>query len=220
MRSRATSCPISHDAAARHFDQGESRVSKVESIHPRDWPPGLMEKMAAALKPQGRDTPLPPRDPGAPKGLNAMGVMAHHPDVTLAFNHLVTHVNYDTTLSARQRELVVLRLAHVRGSLYEWGQHVYQAGQAGITPEEVARVRQGPEAKGWSPLEQALVRAVDELVTQARMADGTYSALSAELDTRQLMDVVFTVGAYDAFAMFLRTFDVEVDRDLVDFAAT
>ncbi len=108
----------------------------------------------------------------------------------------------------------------MRGSLYEWGQHVYQAGQAGITPEEVARVRQGPEAEGWAPLERALVRAVDELVAQARMADDTYAALAAELDTRQLMDVVFTVGAYDAFAMFLRTFDVEVDRDLVDYAAT
>jgi alkylhydroperoxidase family enzyme len=200
-------------------DEGGIRLSKVESIHPRDWPPGLMEKMAAALKPEGRDTPLPPRDPDAPKGLNAMGVMAHHPDVTLAFNHLVTHVNYGSTLSARQRELMVLRVAHVRGSAYEWGQHVYQAGQAGITPEEVERVRQGPDAEGWTAFEGALVRAADELVGQARIAADTYAALSAELDTRQLIDVVFTVGAYDAFAMFLRTFDVEVDRDLVDYAA-
>ena len=60
----------------------------------------------------------------------------------------------------------------------------------------------------------------DELVGDARIGDDTYATLSAELDTRQLMDVVFTVGAYDAFAMFLRTFDVEVDRDLADYAAT
>jgi alkylhydroperoxidase family enzyme len=194
-------------------------LSKVESIRPRDWPPGLMEKMAAALKPEGRDKPLPPRDPDAPKGLNAMGVMAHHPDVTLAFNHLVAHVNYDSALSARQRELLVLRVAHVRGSAYEWGQHVYQGGQAGITPDEVERVRVGPSAEGWSPFERALVRAADELVGDARIGDDTYATLSAELDTRQLMDVVFTVGAYDAFAMFLRTFDVAVDRDLADYAA-
>ncbi|HXN60406.1 MAG TPA: carboxymuconolactone decarboxylase family protein [Acidimicrobiales bacterium] len=194
-------------------------MSKVESIRPRDWPAGLVEKMAAALKPEGRDKPLPPRDPDAPKGLNAMGVMAHHPDVTLAFNHLVSHVNYDSTLSARQRELLVLRVAHVRGSTYEWGQHVYQGGQAGITPDEVERVRVGPSAEGWSPFERALVRAADELVRDARIGDDTYDTLSAELDTRQLMDVVFTVGAYDAFAMFLRTFDVAVDRDLADYAA-
>ena len=37
---------------------------------------------------------------------------------------------------------------------------------------------------------------------------------AAELDTQQLMDVVFTVGAYEVFAMALRTFDVELDDDL------
>jgi hypothetical protein len=34
------------------------------------------------------------------------------------------------------------------------------------------------------------------------------------LDERQLMDVVFTVGAYDLVAMAFRTFDVELDDDL------
>ena len=40
----------------------------------------------------------------------------------------------------------------------------------------------------------------------------------AELDTQQLMDVVFTVGAYEVFAMALRTFDVELDEDLEPYA--
>jgi hypothetical protein len=32
------------------------------------------------------------------------------------------------------------------------------------------------------------------------------------------MDVVFTVGVYDTFAMAMRTFDVELDDDLRDYA--
>jgi hypothetical protein len=32
------------------------------------------------------------------------------------------------------------------------------------------------------------------------------------------MDVVFTVGAYDVFAMALRTFDVQMDDDLQPYA--
>ena len=50
----------------------------------------------------------------------------------------------------------------------------------------------------------------------ARLSDGTWATLSAELDTQQLMDVVFTVGAYDLLAMAFRTFDVELDDDLRD----
>ena len=71
------------------------------------------------------------------------------------------------------------------------------AGDAGISPEEVERIKDGPGADGWSPFDAALVAAVDELLHDARVADATWATLAAELDTQQLMDVVFTVGAYD-----------------------
>jgi alkylhydroperoxidase family enzyme len=193
-------------------------MSRVEPIRPREWPPGMIEAMAAALRPSEADHPPPPRDPSSPKGLNAMGVLAHHPAVTLAFNQLISHALYYTTLTPRQRELLVLRVAYLREAAYEWAQHVYQAGVAGITPEEIASVRVGAEASGWAPLERALLKAADELVADARIGDDTYDSLSAELDTPQLMDVVFTVGAYEVFAMALRTFEVELDDDLQQFA--
>jgi alkylhydroperoxidase family enzyme len=112
----------------------------------------------------------------------------------------------------------VLRVAHLRDSAYEWAQHVYQAGVVGLSPEEVARVRVGPSAPEWVPLDRALLAAADELVGDARIGEQTYEALSAELDTQQLMDVVFTVGAYEVFAMALRSFDVELDEDLRPYA--
>ena len=53
----------------------------------------------------------------------------------------------------------------------------------------------------------------------ACLSDGTWTALAAELDTQQLMDVVFTVGAYDLLAMAFRTFGVELDDDLSNRAS-
>jgi alkylhydroperoxidase family enzyme len=112
----------------------------------------------------------------------------------------------------------VLRVAHVRGSAYEWAQHVYQAGVAGLSSDEIARVRFGPEADGWDPLERALLSAADELVATATVSDETYVVLSKTLDTPQVMDVVFIVGAYEVFAMAMRTFGVELDDDLLPYA--
>ena len=43
----------------------------------------------------------------------------------------------------------------------------------------------------------------------------TWQALAAELDEQQLMDLVFTVGAYDLLAMAFRSFGVELDEDLL-----
>ena len=147
-----------------------------------------------------------------------MGVQAHHPELTAAFNQLIRHALYFSTITPRQRELLVLRVAYLRDSAYEWAQHVYQAGIAGLAPEEIARVRAGSSAPEWAPLDAALLAAADELVADARIGEETYDALSTELDTQQLMDVVFTVGAYEVFAMALRTFDVELDDDLKPYA--
>ena len=79
-------------------------------------------------------------------------------------------------------------------------------------------MRVGPGGEGWAPLERGLLAAADELVADARIGDDTYAVLSADLDTQQMMDVVFTVGAYEVFAMALRTFDVELDDDLLPYA--
>jgi alkylhydroperoxidase family enzyme len=178
----------------------------------------MAETLSATLRPDNPRHPLPPRDPASPTGLNAMGVLAHHPELTAAFNQLIRHALYFSAITPRQRELLVLRVAHLRDSTYEWAQHVYQAGVVGLAPEEIARVRVGPSAPEWTPSDRALLAAADELVTDARIGERTYEALSAELDTQQLMDVVFTVGAYEVFAMALRTFDVELDEDLKPYA--
>ena len=188
-------------------------TGRVPPIPVREWPPEMRGAMAAYRPPNPRH-PYPEENPSRPKGLNALGVLAHHPELTEAYHHLIGHALFATTLSVRQRELIIMRVAHRRDAAYEWAQHAFLAGEVGITADEVARVRRGPDADGWDLLEAALLAAVDELLADARIGDATYGRLSAALTTRQIMDVVFTVGAYDVLAMALRTFDVELDEDL------
>jgi alkylhydroperoxidase family enzyme len=173
-----------------------------------------MREALAALRPPEPRHPLPPRRDDRPKGLNALGTLAHHPALTRAFNVFNGHVQFATTLSPRQRELVILRVAAVRESDYESAQHVVLAGDAGLSSDEIARVAEGAGAPGWSPLERAMLAAVDELVAEATVTDATWAVLARELDEQQLMDLIFTVGAYDLLAMAFRAFGVELDDDL------
>jgi 4-carboxymuconolactone decarboxylase len=167
----------------------------------------------AALRPAHPRHEFPRRD-GRPKGLNLLGTLARHPELAQAYHTFNGHILFATTLSARQRELLVLRVAAVRQSSYEWEQHLVLAGDAGLSPGEIARLAEGPGAPGWSPLEGAMVAAVDELIGQGEIAQGTWDLLAAELDEHQLMDLVFTVGTYEILAMALKTFGVELDADL------
>jgi 4-carboxymuconolactone decarboxylase len=173
-----------------------------------------MKAALAALRPANPRHPFPASDPDRPKGLNVLGTLARYPALAEAYHTLTGHALFGTSLSLRQRELVVLRVAAVRDSQYEWLQHVVLAGDVGIAPEEVERVAAGPDAPGWSDLDAALLRAVDELLADALIGDATWAALEAELDVEQLMDVIFTVGTYDVLAMLFRSFGVPLDDDL------
>src|SRR5437660_12232262 len=104
-----------------------------------------MREALAAMRPAHARHPVF-RTEGRPKGLNALGTLARHPELTRAFHTFNGHVLFASTLSPRQRELLVLRVAWLRRSTYEWEQHAVMAADAGLHAGEVDRVAEGPEA--------------------------------------------------------------------------
>ncbi len=186
---------------------------RIPPLPPQEWPDEMRAALAALRPPEPRH-PMPSRDPGRPKGLNVLGTLARYPALAQAYHTFNGHVLFATTLSTRQRELLVLRVASVRRCDYEWRQHVVLAGDAGIDADEIAAVATGRDAPSWSPLERALVSSVDELLADAAVSDTTWAVLAAELDEHQLMDLVFTVGAYDQLAMAMKSFGIQLDEDL------
>ncbi|NUU22046.1 MAG: carboxymuconolactone decarboxylase family protein [Streptomycetaceae bacterium] len=187
-------------------------MARVEPLPIKTWPPQMRGALAAMLPPTQRHPQ--PRTDNRPKALNTLGTFAHHPDLARAFFTFNGHILMGTTLTERQRELLVLRVATLRDAAYEWAQHVFMGRDAGLTDDEIARIATGPDAPGWSPLEAALLRAADELVGDGAISEETWRVLAAELDTRQLLDVIFTAGAYETLAWLMRSFDLDLDADL------
>jgi 4-carboxymuconolactone decarboxylase len=145
---------------------------------------------------------------------NVIGTLVNHPALAgpfLAFNSSLLN---SPVLERRPRELMVLRVAWRSGSLYEWAQHVRLAPRFGITPHEVEAIALGADAGVWSPLEKDLLLATDELLDRYRISDDTWSRLAEELDERQLMEVVFTVGTYTCLAMAFNSFGLQLDPGL------
>ena len=190
-----------------------SGAPRIPPLPPKQWPPDMRAALAA-LRPPNPRHPFPPQDPSRPKGLNILGTLAQHPELARAYHTFNGYVLFASTITPRQRELLVLRVAAVREADYEWAQHVIQGRDAGLTDDEIERIGLGPDADAWSELDAALLRAADELVADAALTDATWATLAAELDVQQLMDVVFTVGAYEVLAMAMRSFGIELDADL------
>jgi alkylhydroperoxidase family enzyme len=146
--------------------------------------------------------------------LNIFRTLAHHPKLMKRWLVFGNHVLGHSTLPPRERELVILRIGWLCRAGYEWGQHVRIGRAAGLSDAEIERIPRGADAPGWSDLERALLRATDELHEDAFVSDATWAALSQHLDTRQLMDLVFTVGQYQLVSMALNTFGVQPEPGL------
>jgi alkylhydroperoxidase family enzyme len=115
-------------------------------------------------------------------------------------------------LPRRDSELVILRVAHLRGSTYEWQHHVRLGRRAGLDKAEIERVKEGPAAGGWSDREAALLTAVDELDATGDLGDDAWQRLRSHLgDERDLIEFVLLVGHYEMLATAIATLRIQPD---------
>jgi alkylhydroperoxidase family enzyme len=120
-------------------------------------------------------------------------------------------------LPARDREILILRTGWNCRSEYEWGQHVRIGLASGLTQDEVERIASGPGAEGWSEADTLLLRAADELHGDACLADGTWNALAARYDEKQLIEIPMLVGQYHLVAFTLNSLGVQREPGVVGF---
>jgi len=171
--------------------------------------------------PTKRLQPLPPdewpaelgqirQDLGQP--LNIHSVMAHHAELLQAWMPYRYHIVRDSSLSPRHRELLVLRTAVNCKADYEWQQHVIRGREAGLSDQEIERVKEGPDADGWEPAEVLLLSAADDCQRNAKISDDTCRDLCHHFDDRQLLDIISTVGVYMTIAVIVNTFDVQMEN--------
>lgn len=176
---------------------------RVKPLTPPEWDDDTREVMSR-VEQDGR-------------ALNIYRTLAHHPKLLKRWSVFGGHVLYRSTLPARERELLILRTGWICRSEYEWSQHVVIGEAAGITGEEIARIKEGPDAGGWSREDAALIRAADELHNDSFISDATWQELSNRYDTKQLIDVVFTVGQYHLVSMALNTLGVQLEAGAKGF---
>ncbi len=145
---------------------------------------------------------------------NIFKTLTNHPDLAKRWMVFANHILGKSTLSARDRELVILRIGYLCQAGYEWGQHVLIAREAGMSDEEIRSCKTGPDTQGLSELDRLLLTATDELHADAHVSDATWAGLSEHYDTQQMMDLVFTIGQYNLVSMALNSFGVQPDEGL------
>lgn len=114
-------------------------------------------------------------------------------------------------LPRRDTELIILRVAHLRGCAYEFEHHVQLSRRAGVSAHDIDRVRLGSSADGWTARERALLHAAEQLHETQDLDDATWAELRDHLSESDAVEFVLLVGHYELLATFLLTLRVAPD---------
>lgn len=115
-------------------------------------------------------------------------------------------------LPRRETELVILRVAHLRGSEYEFEQHRRLGRRAGVHSRDIERLLADSAAAGFNDRECVLLTAADQLVGGRDLDDATWSALRTHLSEREVIELCLLVGHYDMLATVINTLRIPPDR--------
>ncbi len=142
---------------------------------------------------------------------NIFKVLAHHPKLVKRWTPFAGHVLAKQTLPFRDREILILRIGWLNQAEYEFAQHELIARRGGFSDADIAGIKAGPKATGWSAHEAALVRVADDLYENSVVSDATWTELAKAYSTEQLIDAVFTVGQYNMVSWALNSLGVPLD---------
>lgn len=148
---------------------------------------------------------------------NIFKTLAHHPKLMRKWSAFGGALLFQSEMTGREREILILRTGWNCQSEYEWGQHKRIGMDAGLTEAEVVATTYPADEGGWSAEDRDLIDAADELHTDSKISDATWEKLAARYSKKQLIEILMTVGQYHLVAMALNSLGVERDEGVEAF---
>jgi 4-carboxymuconolactone decarboxylase len=149
-----------------------------------------------------------------PVVLNVQRMTANAQRLFVVRSRLSNALFTQITLSAKLRELAILRTAKDCHSVYEWTQHVPAAKHVGVTEEQIAAVENWQGARCFSDIERLVLQFTDEVNANVKASRETLEALKQHLSPGEIIELLIIIGHWRQTASILETTEV----DLEDFA--
>ncbi len=179
-----------------------ARAPRVSPVAQAQWT-DKQKEVVAKLAPGG-------------KADNLFATLLHVPEIIEGVMPFTNYLLTQSTLTPRQRDLLILRTAWLCGSQPLWATHATRARTAGFSTDDLERVAKGPDAAGWEAFEKTVLQAADELFRNSKLNDATYAALAAQYDLEHMMDAVETVGHFLFLGQLANSLGVQPDPGLTE----
>ncbi|MDE2404779.1 MAG: hypothetical protein KGM17_08940 [Sphingomonadales bacterium] len=142
----------------------------------------------------------------------------HNPVVADLFSTLNIHVLVTSTVPVRQRQIAIMRTAWLTKATYMWSSHLNTSQSFGLETGLFEPIKHGADDPYFSDFEKTVIRATEDLVERHEIGEDNWNRLMAEWTPAQMMDFLFTVGAYVTVAGVMRSCGVQRQDDLLALA--
>lgn len=146
--------------------------------------------------------------------INVLGVLMNSPRNFGSFLEYWVSSKHEMKLTAREQELIILRVGCLYQCDYVWGHHVPPGLEAGLSHAEMTQIKLESDLTIWSDRENALLLATDELVNLKNISEDTWAVLKHHLDDHQMIDLVMLVTQYIFFALVNNSFQVNLEEGI------
>ena len=145
--------------------------------------------------------------------------LAHHPKLADLFSQFNIHLLSTNTLPVKQRQIAIMRAAWICKARYMWSSHLNTSVRCGLQPDMFRPIQVGADDPYFTEFERVVIRATEELVNDRKISEVSWQALMKEWSNQQMLDFLFTVGAYVTMAGVMRSTAVQRNPDLLDLAS-
>ncbi len=166
--------------------------------------------------PLPRDEDLPPEAVkllAALPPLNVFRAVAGLPASLRPFLELGGSILGGSELTAAERELAILRVAHLTSAAYERQQHEQLGRTAGLSEAEIEATATASPGDLLAEEGALVCQATDEITNDVRLSDQTLAAIRERWGDKGAAELILTVGYYNMISRFLESMRVPLETD-------
>lgn len=144
--------------------------------------------------------------------LNLYSMLMHSPPVCEGWLSFLTAIRQRSSLPARVRELVIMRIAVVNEADYEFQQHRPIALSVGVSEEQIDGLRAG-DLSAFSGGDRAVLAYCDAMTKNVHVPDDVFATMRPHFSEREVVELSATIAAYNLVSRFLEALQVDHDAD-------
>jgi len=142
--------------------------------------------------------------------INIYRMMLHSPALANAWFDLNQAVRYGTEIDGQSRELAVIRVAVLNNVEYVQRAHgPAYALKEGLTPEQVAALKNWRGSKLYSDQQRALLAYTDAMTREIKVPEAVFAEVRKHFNERQTVELTMLIGAYNMLTRFLQALEVD-----------